>query len=269
MSPQNSLSQVSKALSSEDVRLAQAIDHTKLTFSAGEDEQAAIETLCQEAMHYGFYAVCVRPQHVALAKRLLQDSSVKIATVIGFPAQKVKLADELNQPTVGHFSTAHKQAETVQAVQSGVDELDLVINVSALKQDVQADTQTVRQELLDIAQVAADRPIKVIIETDLLTSAEIIQVIQWCAETGMGMVKTSTGMVEGGHGATLETVGLIADTLQGLGQKMGVTTGIKASGGIKNRAQALALLELGVNRLGTSSGVAIVEGGSSGAAGAY
>lgn len=265
MLPQNSLSKGSKALSAEDTRLAQAIDHTKLTFGPGEDAEAAIETLCEEAMQYGFYAVCVRPQHVALAKRLLLGSPVKVATVIGFPAQKVKLADELNQPTVGHFSTAHKQAETAQSVADGADELDLVINVSALKQDVQAGTQSVRQELQALAQVAADRPIKVIIETDLLSPAEIIQVTQWCAETGMGMVKTSTGMVEGGHGATLETVGLIASTLQ----KMGAATGIKASGGIKNREQALAFLALGVNRLGTSSGVAIVEGHSSGAAGAY
>ncbi len=258
MSLQNPLSE---DLSAEDLRLAQAIDHTKLTFAPGEDEERAIETLCREAMDYGFYAVCVRPRHVAQAKRLLAGSPVRVATVIGFPVQKVKVADELRKPTIGQFSIAEKQAETRQAVDVGADELDLVINVAALKQDVLAGTQIVRQELLAIVEAALGRPIKVIIETDLLTPAETVRITQWCAETGMGMVKTSTGMVEGGHGATLDGVRLIARTLRQA--ESNTTTGIKASGGIKNRAQALAFLELGVNRLGTSSGVAIVGGDDS------
>jgi len=261
MSLQNPLSE---DLSAENRRLAQAIDHTRLTFAPGEDEERAIETLCREALAYGFYAVCVRPRHVAQAKRLLAGSPVRVATVIGFPAQKVKLADELCMPTIGQFSTVEKQVETRQAVDAGADELDLVINVAALKQDVQSGTQTVRQELLAIAEAAAGRLIKVIIETDLLTPAEMVQITQWCAETDMGMVKTSTGMVEGGHGATLEGVRLIARTLRQTEPE--TATGIKASGGIKSRAQALAFLELGVNRLGTSSGVAIVGGDDSSAA---
>lgn len=249
----------------EDSRVAQAIDHTKLTFADGEHERDAIETLCREAMQAGFCAVCVRPRHIALAKTLLADSPVKVATVIGFPLQKVSLDNELKQPTVGNVPTEEKVFETVQSVQAGADELDLVIHVAQLKQDVETGSRQVRRELAAIADAAAGCPIKVIIETDLLAPDEMVQVTQWCAETGMAMVKTSTGMVEGGQGATLEAVSLILQTLKA----MSAGTGIKASGGIKTRQQAEALLALGVNRLGTSSGVAIVRGDSTGMAGGY
>lgn len=249
----------------EDSRVAQAIDHTKLTFGQDENEQAAIEALCREAMQAGFYAVCVRPRHIALAKAVLAGSPVKVATVIGFPLQKVPLAQELEQPTVGNVPTAEKVFEAVQSLQAGADELDLVINVADLKQDVQTGSRRVLAELAAMADAAGDCPIKVIIETDLLTPADIVQVTAWCADTGMGMVKTSTGMVEGSHGATLEAVEIIARTLK----SKNAVTGIKASGGIKNRQQAEAFLALGVNRLGTSSGLAIIRGDSSGEASGY
>lgn len=242
----------------ENVRLAQAIDHTKLTFAPGEDEQAAIEKLCSEAKVADFYAVCVRPQHVDLAKEALQGTSVKVATVIGFPAGKVKLENELKQPTIGDFSLAHKVAETKAALQAGADELDWVIRVTDLKLDVKNGSQHIVDELNVAQEAVCGLPVKVIIETDLLNDAEIIAVTQWCAQAGMAMVKTSTGMVEGGQGATISAVRLIRTILA----QLQATTGIKASGGIKTREQALAFLAEGVNRLGTSSGLSIVQGGN-------
>jgi deoxyribose-phosphate aldolase len=242
----------------ENQRLARLIDHTKLTFAAGEDEVAAIATLCTEAQAAGFYAVCVRPRHIVLAKAYLAGSPVKVATVIGFPAEKVPLAAELKQPTVGAIATAEKLAEARLAIQAGADELDLVLNVSDLKRDMQDGGHRVADELRAVAAVADGRPIKVIIEIDLLTEAEMVQATAWCAETGMAMVKTSTGMVDGGQGATLQAVQLVSDTLRRLNAS---AVGIKASGGIKTHAQALAFAQAGVSRLGTSSGLAIVQGG--------
>lgn len=244
-----------KSAQAMETRLAQAIDHTKLTFADGENETAAIEQLCAEARQYQFCAVCVRPRHIAQAKSLLLGSPVKVATVIGFPLHKVKLADELQHPTVGHFSTDEKVAETRLAVSAGADELDVVINVAQLKKDLQAGTRAVAEELTAIRDAAEGRMIKVIIETDLLNSTEIEQITRWCVDIGMGMVKTSTGMVDGGRGATPEAVALIAQTLQ----KLNAKTGIKASGGIKTKSQAIAYLEAGVNRLGTSSGISILQ----------
>lgn len=244
-----------KSAEAVNLRLAAAIDHTRLTFAPGEDETAAIEQLCAEAREYNFCAVCVRPRHITLARRLLAGSPVKVATVIGFPLDKVDLETELQAPTVGNFSTGHKVAETRQAVADGADELDVVIHVAQLKRDVREGTRRVAEELSALREVAGGRMIKVIIETDLLNSAEIEQITRWCVDTGMGMVKTSTGMVGGGRGATPEAVGLIYQTLQ----NMRAQTGIKASGGIKNKAQALAFLDAGVNRLGTSSGTAILQ----------
>jgi len=237
-------------------QLAQSIDHTKLTFNANEDEDQAIEQLCTEARENGFFAVCVRPRHIAIARKNLQGSPVKVATVIGFPLDKVNLTQELDNPTIGRIPTEDKVLETRQSVEVGADELDLVMNVSQLKQDLKTGSQQTLTELKAVYEAAAGVPIKVIIETDLLTPAEIQFATQLCAQTGMAMVKTSTGMVTGGQGATLESVKLISEQLKALHSP----AGIKASGGIKNRSQAQAFLALGVQRLGTSSGVAILQG---------
>lgn len=259
MSLQNSTydqSQDMKYLHEQENReLAQSIDHTKLTFNAGENEEESIAQLCQEAKTHGFFAVCVRPRHVLLAKQNLHGSPVKVATVIGFPQEKVFLSEELQQPTVGQIPTAEKVVETLQSIRDGVDELDLVMNVAQLKQDFKTDSKQVQAEFLAIQAAAGGTPIKVIIETDLLTPEEILHATTICAQTDIAMVKTSTGMVTQGQGATLEAVQRISTRLK----EMNSTAGIKASGGIKNRAQALAFLELGVQRLGTSSGVAILQ----------
>jgi deoxyribose-phosphate aldolase len=252
--------------SSSASQLARTIDHTKLTFALGEDEQAAIMQLCGEARQYGFFSVCVRPRHVALCKKQLVDSSVKVSAVIGFPLDTVKLEAEKIQPTIGNFSIADKVAETRQAVLDGADELDVVIHVAQLKSDTQTgSTEVVRQELKAIQTAASGKPIKVIIETDLLTDAEIMQISHWCAELRVFMVKTSTGMVEGGQGATPRLVGLIQSTLR----KTNPKTKIKASGGIRSQEQAQSLLKAGALRLGTSSGIVIVQGSSSESVVAY
>jgi deoxyribose-phosphate aldolase len=234
--------------------LAQAIDHTKLTFSAGEDEQRCIAQLCEEAKAYGFFSVCVRPRHVALCRKLLAGSPVKVATVIGFPQAKVQLAAERIAPSVGRVALSEKIAEALQAIQDGADELDWVIDVALLKQWVQNHTSESRAEWEAIQRATAGVPVKVIIEIDLLSDADIEQATRWCAETGMRMVKTSTGMVEGGQGATPEAV----DLIRGVLDKLGSATQIKASGGIKTQAQALDFIRRGVSRLGTSSGPALV-----------
>jgi deoxyribose-phosphate aldolase len=255
--PRCSLKEV-HMLNDENRRIASAIDHTKLMFSSGEDEQTAILQLCKEACLFGFYAVCVRPRHITWTKAHLQGSSVKIATVIGFPLEKLQLAAELKNPTVGKILTAEKMAEAKHAVQLGTDELDWVISVADLKADAVSGTCRVLDELKEIRRHLGEIPVKVIIETDLLSEDEIVLITQWCSEAGMTMVKTSTGMLEGGLGATLENIEKIAKTLKSLNS----TTGIKASGGIKTREQAILFLNTGVNRLGTSSGVSIMENSS-------
>ncbi|HEY9746257.1 MAG TPA: deoxyribose-phosphate aldolase [Oculatellaceae cyanobacterium] len=240
--------------------LAQAIDHTRLTFAPDENEREVIDRLCEEAKQYGFYAVCVRPQHVRQAKERLQGTSVQVATVIGFPQEKAMLEGELKRPTIGDFPTVYKMAEAERALAEGADELDWVIRVADLKADVANGSHAVYEELNTARQVFGQTPIKVIIETDLLDAAEIVAVTRWCAEVGVAMVKTSTGMITHGKGATPENILRIRQTLE----EMAAETRIKASGGIKTREQALKFLELGVSRLGTSSGVQIMENRVSG-----
>ncbi|MBY0405781.1 MAG: deoxyribose-phosphate aldolase [Cyanobacteria bacterium] len=234
-----------------------AIDHTKLTFKPGENETESIEKLCQEAKANQFFAVCVRPRHIGQAKSALSGTPVKVATVIGFPPEKVELSAENTTATVGNFSTASKVAETRQAVLDGVEELDLVLNVNAFKQEAgKSDQPYTSGELSAIKLAANGVPIKVIIETDLLNDAEIVKASQLCHQAGVFMVKTCTGMVNGGRGATVPVVQLIRKTLDDLGSPLQ----IKASGGVKTLAQGIDILKAGANRIGTSSGVEIKQG---------
>jgi deoxyribose-phosphate aldolase len=238
-------------------RMARAIDHTKLTFSAGEPETDAIQTLCREAAESNFYAVCVRPRHIALAKSHLQGTTVQVATVIGFPQTKVEYAQEMQTPTVGNATTDEKLAEVCQALANGVDELDLVLNVGAFKAESAQPTQPkTLGELKAIQQAAQGRPVKVIIETSLLDEAQVELATRLCHEANVFMVKTCTGMVQGGTGATVPVVQRIRGTLDALGSRLE----IKASGGIKTQADAESLLNAGATRLGTSSGVEILQG---------
>jgi deoxyribose-phosphate aldolase len=211
--------------------LAQYIDHTLLRPDALSSE---VETLCEEASEYGFCAVCVNPCWVSNAKRILEDTEVKVCTVVGFP--------------LGATTAAAKAFETEQAINDGADEIDMVINNAFLRE---GDHHAVIMEIGDVVAAAQGRCVKVIIETALLSEMEIVMAAQ-CVETaGAQYVKTSTGFC--GKGATLSAVKLIRANISE-GMK------IKASGGIRTREAALAFVEAGATRLGMSAGVSVVQG---------
>lgn len=223
--------------------LAKYIDHTLLSPQA---TKADITKLCAEAAKHNFFAVCVNPHWVRHAAKELHNTKVAVATVIGFP--------------LGANLTDIKIAEAQRAISEGAEELDLVINIGALKS---GDVELVENEIRSVVKVAGDRQVKVIIETDLLTDEEKVTATKACVKAGATMVKTSTGMVKDGKGATVEDVKLIRETLGD------AKLGIKASAGIRNLEQAKALIDAGATRLGTSAGVAIVSGAQPATAGSY
>jgi len=211
--------------------LARIIDHTLLAPEATPDRVAR---LCREAHEHGFYSVCIAPVFIGLAGAELAGSSVQVCTVIGFPTG-------MSEPEV-------KAYETELAIRRGADEVDMVMNIGAARA---GDWQQVR---LDIAQVVAraeDRPVKVILETCLLTDEEKQQACKVCVAAGAAFVKTSTGFSHGG--ATEADVRLMRAAV-------GPDLGVKASGGIRDYATACRMLEAGGTRLGTSSGLKIVAG---------
>jgi len=209
---------------------ASLIDHTLLKPDATEDQ---IKQLCEEAKKYRFASVCVNPCWVKYCKSLLQDTSVKVCTVIGFP--------------LGATTTATKVFETAEAIEQGADEIDMVINIGFLKS---RDYERVKDEMKQVVDAASNRIVKVIIETCLLTDEEKVKACQLAVEAGAAFVKTSTGFSSGG--ATVEDVALMRKTV---GEQMGV----KASGGIRNLSDMIKMMEAGANRIGTSSGVKIIE----------
>ena len=224
------------------MELAKYIDHTALKADTG---RAAIEKLCQEAREYGFMSVCVNPTWVATAQSLLAGSDVKVCTVIGFP--------------LGANTSAVKAFETRTAIQEGADEVDMVINIGAAKDGnwdlVKADIQAVVEAANHQALV------KVILETCLLSKEEIVKASQVAKEAGAAFVKTSTGFSTGG--ATVQDIRLMRETV-------GPDMGVKASGGVQNREDALAMIEAGASRIGASKGIAIVTGqATSNAPGSY
>lgn len=214
--------------------LAKYIDHTILAPNASKKD---ISKLCSEAMEHNFYAVCVNPCHVRQAVKELSSSNVAVATVIGFP--------------LGANLTDIKIAETQKAIAEGAEEIDMVINIGALKD---GDLDYVTDEIASIVRAARDIPVKVIIECDLLSDEEKVAVSQACVKANAAMVKTSTGFVKDGKGATIEDIRLIKNAISG--SKLG----IKASGGVRDIEKAKALIEAGATRLGTSSGVSLVKG---------
>ena len=213
------------------MKLNKLIDHTLLK---PEATKAQIEKLCGEAKEYDFKSVCVNPYYVKYAKELLKESDVLVCTVIGFP--------------LGQNTTAIKVAETKDAIQNGADEIDMVINIGALKS---RDVDYVLNEIKEIRKACKGKTLKVIIETCLLTDEEKITACKLSNEAGADFVKTSTGFST--HGATVEDVKLMRETV---GEDMGV----KASGGIRDRETALKMVEAGATRLGVSAGVEIVKG---------
>ena len=211
--------------------LAKKIDHTLLKPEARAKDY---ERLCNEAMAHGFFSVCVPPTYVPLARKLLRNSEVKVCTVIGFPH--------------GLNDSPTKVFELQRAFDCGADEFDVVMNISALKS---GDERAVRNELSSLVKAAQGKTVKVIIETSLLTDEEKVKACQAAEDSGAHFVKTSTGFA--GGGATVADIQLLKKTIHTKMQ-------IKASGGIRDLATALAMLEAGATRLGTSQGIAIVSG---------
>lgn len=215
---------------SEDV--AKMIDHTLLKPNATEDD---IRKLCEEAKKYGFASVCVNPAYVALASKLLRGTGVKVCTVVGFP--------------LGATTTTTKVIETRDAIANGATEIDMVINVGALKSGNNA---LVKRDIEEVVEAARGRAIvKVILETSLLTDEEKVRACLLSKYAGAHFVKTATGFGPGG--ATVEDVALMRKTV---GNEMGV----KASGGIRDLKTARAMIDAGATRIGASASVAIVTG---------
>ena len=211
------------------MEIGKYIDHTNLKMDAKEED---IAKLCHEAIEYGFETVCVHPYYVALAKDLLKDTNVGVCTVVGFPLG-------MNTPKVKAF-------EAIDAIENGADEIDMVINVGALKDK---DYNYVKGEIEEIRDSIDGKTLKVIIETSLLTEEEIIKMTEICNETFVNFIKTNTGFAN--RGVTPEDVELINKHKNELLE-------IKASGGIKTFKQMNELIEKGATRIGTSHSVEIV-----------
>ena len=214
-------------------QIAACIDHTLLK---PEATPAQVEALCEEARQYHFASVCVNPTHVRLAVRLLKKSGVKVCTVAGFP--------------LGANTPEMKAFEAEQAIAQGAGEIDMVINIGAVKA---GDDKLVARDIRTVARVvhAAGKILKVILETALLTDDEKRRASLIVKRAGADFVKTSTGFST--SGATVADVRLMRETV---GPKMG----IKAAGGVRTLADAEAMLDAGATRLGTSAGVAIMKG---------
>ena len=218
------------------MELNKYIEHTLLKQDA---TRAEITKLLEEACQYSFLGVCVNPCNVSYAHQYLKDtnrSDVKVVTVIGFP--------------LGQATCESKVLETVAAIKNGADEIDMVINGGKLKDK---DYDYIVDEISKVKSACQGRNLKVIIETDLLTKEEIKIACELCIKGGANFVKTSTGFVKNGVGAKAEDVKLMYETVKDAGLQ------VKASGGIRDKEAALKMIEAGAVRLGTSSGVKIVE----------
>lgn len=210
---------------------AKMIDHTLLKPEATKEQ---VKNLCEEAVQYGFHSVCVNSSFVYYCTELLKDSDVKVCTVIGFP--------------LGAMSTAGKAAEAQAAVADGAEELDMVIHVGMIKS---GDWDYVKQDIASVVEAAGDKAVvKVILETCLLTDEEKRKACMICKEAGASFVKTSTGFSNGG--ATVKDVALMREAV-------GSDMGVKASGGIRSFQDARAMVEAGADRIGASSGIAIIR----------
>ncbi len=212
------------------MELAKYIDHTLLKPDATETQ---IKQLCEEADTHKFFSVCINPTHVKLASQLLSNSSVKVCTVIGFP--------------LGANSASVKAYETVDAIENGADEIDMVINVGALKS---GDLETVEEDIASVVEAANGKLVKVIIETSLLNDEEKQTACRLAEQAGCNFVKTSTGF--SGGGATVEDVTLMKSAVS-------ANIEVKASGGVRSREDAVKMIEAGATRIGASSGIAIVS----------
>ena len=213
------------------MKLNKYIDHTLLKPDASQEQ---IETLIEEAKKYDFASVCVNPTWVSFAAQALKATDVKVCTVIGFP--------------LGANTPELKAFETSDAIQNGANEIDMVINIGALKS---RNFDLVERDIRAVVEAAKGTLVKVIIETCFLTDDEKVKACQIAQKAGADFVKTSTGFSTGG--ATVADVALMRKTV-------GPDMGVKASGGARSYEDALAFIKAGATRIGASSGVAIMEG---------
>lgn len=211
--------------------IAKSIDHTLLKPDATFNQ---IYQLVEEAKQYRFFSVCVNPSYVATCAELLKGSGVQVCTVIGFP--------------LGASSSATKVFETAHAIKDGADEIDMVINIGALKSQK---LLLVEEDIRDVVFAAEGKVVKVIIETSLLTDEEKVLACQIAEKAGANFVKTSTGF--NGGGASVEDIKLMKESVSSKVE-------VKASGGIRDLETAKKMLAAGATRLGTSAGVSIVKG---------
>ncbi|MFJ7792388.1 deoxyribose-phosphate aldolase [Pseudomonas sp. NPDC096950] len=211
--------------------LAQYIDHTLLAPDASREQ---IATLCREAAEHGFYSVCVNSGQVPHAAQCLTGHSVKVCAVVGFP--------------LGAGLSDTKAFEAERAIAAGAGEIDMVLNIGWLKDGLFAEVQ---DDIAQVKQACGSVPLKVILETCLLTDAEKVKACEICRELNVAFVKTSTGFSR--SGATVEDVALMRRTV-------GADVGVKASGGVRDYPTAVAMIEAGATRLGSSSGIAIIGG---------
>ncbi len=214
------------------MKLNKFIDHTLLKATA---TIAEIETLCKKAVKYDFFSVCVNSCYVSYAKNFLKGTDINVCSVIGFP--------------LGAMSLRSKVFETEQAIADGADEIDMVINVGLLKS---GEIEQVLNEITQIKKACGERVLKVILETCYLTDEEKRLACELSVKAGADFVKTSTGF--GSGGATVEDVILMKQAVSGKAK-------IKASGGVRDFETAMKYVDLGVQRIGTSNGIAIVTGG--------
>lgn len=213
------------------MELNKYIDHTNLKPNATKGD---IKQLCEEAIKYSFASVCVHPYYVKYASELLKKSNVAVGCVIGFP--------------LGANTTDTKIYEIKKAISDGAHELDMVINIGALKDK---DYAYIENEMEQVMEASSGRTLKVIIEVSYLTDEEIIKMCEICKSKFVNYIKTSTGFSD--SGATVQNVKLMSE-------HAGELLEIKASGGIKTYEDAIAMIEAGATRIGTSNGVKIMEG---------
>lgn len=208
--------------------LAKYFDHTNLSPTAS---RADIVTLCSQAKDYGFYSVCIQPFYVSYARKLLEGTDVKVASVVGFPQ--------------GQNTAKVKVFEAIECIENGAHEIDMVLNIAALKE---GRDHLVLDEIRRVKEACGNGLLKVILETSQLSKDEIIRACRICDEAGADFVKTSTGFQ--GRGASLEDVSLMHSVSKAR---------VKASGGIRSLADCLAMIEAGASRIGSSSGHKIMQ----------
>ncbi len=206
------------------------IDHTLLKANATKQQ---IVTLCEEAKEYSFASVCVNPSWIPTCKEILEGTDVNVCVVIGFP--------------LGAMSTASKVFEAKDAITSGANEVDMVINVGRL---IDGDLDYVTDEIRQVKEAVGNHVLKVIIETCLLTDEQKVQACNASVEAGADFVKTSTGFSTGG--ATVSDVALMKKTV-------GTNAKVKASGGVRTKEDMVAMIEAGAERIGTSNGVSLMK----------